>query len=109
MKGCLNPNVKIFKKLDLLTEYKLLASIGIVPDFENEIFVLEGYGAYMENYYEKSLKKYLKKYYQDLLDEGYQIVEGPAAPIANTHPEAKGLYLLNYENFLETDNKLKLK
>ena len=108
MKGCIDPTVKISKKLDLLLEYKLFATIGLIPDFENKIFVLEGYGAYMGNYNEKSLKKYLKKNFSDCVEEGYEIVEGPAAPNKDGSITGKGLYLLNYENYIEF-NKQKVK
>lgn len=91
--------------------WEMIESLGFKRDLENDVMVLDGYGAFMQNLCSdvKCLQDLNRKdlkfsewdnCFYDLQEEGWQLVLGPGVPekgaTAETALQYFGLYCKNY-------------
>lgn len=107
---------------DLKKEHERMEEAGLVVDYENNVYVREGYGAYIKNV-DQSIKSFedlkkrsgvygylCSKYINDLERAGFECVIGPGAPSTDGKVYGNGLYCRNYKELLnERKNKQKIK
>lgn len=98
-------------------EWERMREHGLMPDEANDLYYLEGYGAYMGNidaeisevedlfaYIAKGTDQNPYEFYRDYATEGYLLTIGPGAPADNGIVSGKAVYCENYLDLLKTKN-----
>lgn len=104
--------------VDPREENAMMEKAGFTIDRENEIYVMEGFGAFKSNV-DKQIKTIddLRNYTDEILgtnpyseivrlidEEGYEFILGPGAPNGSGAP---GLYCKNYKEIIEKEKAAK--
>lgn len=131
MKGFKNPNIsfkferdRIMKKMVSIPtsprkENETMKQAGFIIDRENEVYVMEGLGAFMSNITDDIQEIDDLRTYEDsrlhnnpyreivrLMDEeGYEFVLGPGAPLGIGSLPKKGVYCKNYREIVEKQKR----
>lgn len=81
---------------------------GFIPMYDYNLYVREGYGAYIGNVLQGDMESYRKNgiSYQEYIDKGYQLVIGPGAPSYRDSVIGYGLYCKNWEEFVDEKHKM---
>ena len=131
MKGFKNPNIsfkferdRIMKKMVSIPtsprkENETMEQAGFIIDRENEVYVMEGLGAFMSNITDDIQEIDDLRTFEDsrlhnnpyreivrLMDEeGYEFVLGPGAPLGIGSLPKKGVYCKNYREIAEKQKR----
>lgn len=91
---------------ELAEENNEMREAGFIPNSDLDCYIVEDYGAFMGNIEQANVEQanVPSEFYQEYIDEGYELVLGPPAPPLK---EGYGVFCKNYLELVDSKGKSK--